>query len=71
MILKNDNPWNTYKRKGLPVTPICNPGVVSIKAAIKPLKTNFLYFVSDGKGGHRFSSNLEAHNKNIKLWKNK
>ena len=67
--LRNDNPWNTYRRKGLPKTPICNPGLVSMKAAIKPLKTNFLYFVTDGNGGHRFSSNLKEHNKNIKVWK--
>ena len=34
-------------------------------------RTDFLYFVSDGEGGHRFSSSLEEHNRNIKLWKNK
>ena len=69
--LKNDNPWNTYTRKGLPITPICNPGIDAIKAAANPYITDFLYFVSDGEGGHRFSSSLEEHNRNIKLWKNK
>ena len=69
--LQNDNPWNTYTRKGLPLTPICNPGIEAIKAAANPYITDFLYFVSDGKGGHRFSSSLEEHYRNIKLWKNK
>tara|TARA_B100000029_G_scaffold500601_1_gene572582 strand:+ start:516 stop:1241 length:726 start_codon:yes stop_codon:yes gene_type:complete len=69
--LQNDNPWNTYTRKGLPLTPICNPGVDAIKAAANPYITDFLYFVSDGKGGHRFSISLEEHYKNIKLWKSK
>ncbi len=69
--LKLDSPWNTYTRKGLPFTPICNPGENSIKAAIKPLKTNFLYFVSDGMGGHMFSSNLKKHRQNINIWKKK
>lgn len=68
--LRLDSPWNTYTRKGLPMTPICNPGATSLKAAIKPIKTNFLYFVSDGAGGHMFSSNLKKHKQNIKIWKN-
>ena len=67
--LRLDSPWNTYTRKGLPFTPICNPGAISMKAAIKPLKTNFLYFVSDGDGGHMFSSNLKKHKQNVKVWK--
>ncbi len=67
--LKKDTYWNTYTRKGLPATPICNPGLESIKAAIKPAKTQYLFFVSDGLGGHRFSHNLEDHIKNIKIWK--
>ena len=67
--LRLDSPWNTYTRKGLPLTPICNPGAISMKAAMKPVKTNFLYFVSDGAGGHMFSSNLRKHKQNIKIWK--
>ena len=69
--LKNDNPWNTYTRKGLPITPICNPGIDAIKAAANPLLSDYLYFVSDGEGGHRFSSSLKRHNINVKIWKNK
>jgi len=68
--LKNNNPWNTYTRKGLPLTPICNPGIDAIKAAANPYVSDYLYFVSDGKGGHRFSTNLKSHKHNIKLWKN-
>ena len=69
--LKNDNPWNTYTRKGLPITPICNPGIDAIKAAANPFLSDYLYFVSDGEGGHRFSSSLKRHNINVKIWKNK
>lgn len=69
--LKSDNPWNTYTRNNLPLTAICNPGLVSLQAAIKPASSNFYYFVSDGEGGHKFSSNLKDHRENIKLWKKK
>ena len=66
-----DNPWNTYTRKGLPLTAICSPGIKALDAAINPGKTNFLYFVADGNGGHRFSNNYKEHLANIKLWKEK
>ena len=69
--LKNDNPWNTYTRLGLPVTAICNPGIKALEAAINPSKSNYLFFVSDGMGGHRFTNNLNEHNKNIRSWKEK
>ena len=69
--LLSDNPWNTYTRKGLPFTAICSPGMLSLDAAMNPKKTSFLYFVADGKGGHRFSNNYKEHLANIKLWKNK
>ena len=69
--LLSDNPWNTYTREGLPLTPICNPGKEAIDAAMNPRNTSFIYFVADGVGGHRFSSNYKQHLKNIKLWKNK
>ena len=69
--LQSDNPWNTYTRKGMPISPICNPGLDAIKAAANPYITDFLFFVSDGKGGHRFSSTLIEHRKNINLWKEK
>ncbi len=69
--LVSDNPWNTYTREGLPLTPICNPGKKALDAAMNPRKTSFIYFVANGEGGHRFSSNYKKHLKNIKLWKDK
>ena len=55
----------------MPISPICNPGLDAIKAAANPYLTDFLFFVSDGKGGHRFSRTLQEHMKNINLWKKK
>ncbi len=69
--LLSDNPWNTYTRKGLPLTAICSPGMQALDAAMNPKKTSFLYFVADGVGGHRFSNNYKEHLANIKLWKDK
>ena len=69
--LLSDNPWNTYTREGLPLTAICSPGIKALEAAMNPRKTSFLYFVADGKGGHRFSDNYKEHLVNIKLWKDK
>ena len=69
--LLSDNPWNTYTRKGLPLTAICSPGMRALDAAMNPRKTSFLYFVADGFGGHRFSDNYKEHLVNIKLWKDK
>lgn len=66
--LKADTPWNTYTRRGLPLTPICNPGAESLRAAAKPADVDYLYFVADGSGGHAFSSSLEEHNKNVRQW---
>ncbi len=69
--LLSDNPWNTYTRVGLPLTPICSPGAQALDAAMNPSRTSFLYFVADGLGGHRFSNNYKEHLANIKLWKDK
>ena len=61
--LDNTNPYNTYQHAGLPPGPISNPGLSSIKAALAPADSKFLYFVAraDGSGGHRFSASLEQH----------
>jgi len=61
-----DHEWNTYKIKGLPPTPICNVGIDAYKAVLNPEKSNNLYFVADGKGGHLFSETYAEHKKNIK-----
>ena len=68
-MLKSDNPFNTYFYKGLPPTPISYPGENALKSLKYLKKTNYFYFVSDGKGGHRFSQTYSLHRKNIKLWK--
>ena len=60
--LKIDSPYNTYRYKGLPPGPIANPGLKSIVAAISPIKSDHLYFVSRQDGSHHFSSTLIEHN---------
>lgn len=64
--LKFDSPYNTYLHSGLPPTPICNPGKLSISAALHPAMTNDLYFVADGSGKHIFANSYKQHMKNIK-----
>ncbi|MGB2818844.1 MAG: endolytic transglycosylase MltG [Burkholderiaceae bacterium] len=60
-----DTPYNSYTRAGLPPTPIALPGRASIEAALKPAKTNALYFVSRGDGTSQFSSSLSEHNRAV------
>jgi len=60
--LKTDNPYNTYRRHGLPPTPIAMPGVDAIKAALHPVEGETLYFVAKGDGSHQFSATLREHN---------
>ena len=61
--LKINSPYNTYKTKGLPPTPICSPGLNSIKAAIAPSNTKYLFFVKNNTndGSHTFSEKYEDH----------
>ena len=66
--LNFDSPYNTYLYKGLPPTPICNPGLKALQAAANPEQTPYFYFVADGNGGHRFATTLNEHNQNIRLW---
>lgn len=63
--LKEDTPYNTYMRRGLPPTPIAMPGADSIRAALHPEQGNELYFVARGDGRHHFSATLEEHNKAV------
>ena len=69
-MLQSNNPFNTYYHKGLPPTPISYPGENALNSLKFVKKTDFYYFVSNGRGGHRFSETYSLHKKNIKLWKN-
>ena len=63
--LEQDDPFNTYRRAGLPPTPIDSPGMASILAVLHPAASDDLYFVADGSGGHVFARTLEAQNRNV------
>jgi UPF0755 protein len=67
--LKIDNPYNTYKNAGLPPAPIANVGLAAIGAVLNPAETNYLFFVADGRGGHKFSVDYETHKKNHSDWR--
>ena len=60
-----DSPYNTYVYRGLPAGPICNPGKKSLKAAVFPLKTDYLYYVSKNNGSHYFSKTYKEHMKKV------
>ena len=66
--LQRDTPWNSYTRNGLPPTPICHPGAASIRAAVNPADSDYLYFVANGTGGHAFAATLEEHDANVRRW---
>lgn len=67
--LKDDtNPWNTYRIRGLPPTPIALPGVAALEAVVRPAAGAALYFVARGDGYHVFSETLEEHNANVRRY---
>jgi UPF0755 protein len=63
------SPYNTYKHPGLPPGPISNPGVASLKAAMSPTKTDYLYFVSDASGHTLFSATLKEHTGKVQAYR--
>lgn len=68
--LKIQHPYNTYVIPALPIGPIANPGKEAIHAVLNPAKTDALYFVATGRGGHAFANTLQEHNQNIQKWLN-
>lgn len=68
--LAEDHEYNTYTNKGLPPTAITNPGVDSLRAAIAPTQTEYLYFLSDKKGNMHYAKNFEEHKRNRELYLN-
>ncbi|MFC2171088.1 endolytic transglycosylase MltG [Acidobacteriota bacterium] len=74
--LKDPSPYNSYIQAGLPPGPIANPGTDSIRAALFPADTKYLYFVSMNNGKHKFSTNLKDHNAAVRkyqkeYWRNR
>ena len=63
--LRQQSPFNTYLNVGLPPAPIANPGLASLKAAMNPAETDYLYYVSDSSGYNHYGSTLAEHEANI------
>jgi UPF0755 protein len=68
--LKHDTPYNTYLHRGLPPTPISNPGLASLEAAAHPMPSSYLFYVSDGCGHNHYSSTLAGHNALVQQYLN-
>ena len=67
--LTTATPYNTYKIVGLPPTPIANPGRAALSAVLNPPKSDELFFVADGSGGHVFASTFAQHQANVAKWR--
>ncbi len=67
--IDRETPYNTYQIDGLPPTPIANPGKEALEAVANPARTNELFFVADGTGGHVFAASYEEHQRNVAAWR--
>jgi UPF0755 protein len=67
--LQSPSPYNTYKHAGLPPGPIANPGIAALRAAMRPTRTDYLYFVSDAAGHTRFSATLQEHAQQVQSYR--
>lgn len=65
----SNNPYNTYQHKGLPPGPIANPGRGAIEAVLNPVKSDYIFFVADGTGGHVFAKTYKEHQQNVAKWR--
>ena len=66
--LRLDSPYNTYRRRGLPPSPIAYPSEASLAAAVNPANTDYLYFVARGDGSSQFSKTLREHNRAVRKY---
>jgi UPF0755 protein len=67
--MRFDSRYNTYTHTGLPPGPIGNPGKSALEAAMHPAESEYLYFVADAQGHHRFARTMEEHNKNVDAYR--
>ena len=68
MLLDRENPYNTYAHEGLPPTPVANPGVRALEAALTRTHDEDVYFVARGDGRSAFAATLEDHRRNVRRW---
>ncbi|MBP5092948.1 MAG: endolytic transglycosylase MltG [Abditibacteriota bacterium] len=69
--LRNGSPYNTYRNKGLPPGPICNPGAKAIEAAVRPAGSDYLFYVARKNGSHVFTRTFDEHKRARKLYQGK